>query len=277
MTKSESLGYLALILILLMMLSGAFFRMYQPTSLAHHEDVRMLDSLVGRIEAAREHPPEALFTFDPNTISEDSLKLLGFQPYIAARIVKYRQSGGQFRVKKDLLKIYDISTDNVQRVWAGIQLPDSLLSAKPEYNPSTITTRSRTPHIDINRATADELIALRGIGTVLAGRTIKYRDLLGGYVSPDQFAQIYHMTDEGLLSLQNMTTIAEGYVPVQIDLKKSQPSQWQRHPYISKEISMALYTCISDSSIKKQSQLEACLAQQNIHTPEILLRYIRFE
>ena len=41
------------------------------------------------------------FPFNPNTITEDSLQMLGFSQQQAASIIKYRTKGGKFRVKRD--------------------------------------------------------------------------------------------------------------------------------------------------------------------------------
>src|SRR5690606_40943919 len=45
--------------------------------------------------------------------------------------------------------------------------------------------------LDINRCTAGELVALPGIGPVLAERIIKYRNLLGGFVDKWQLVEVY--------------------------------------------------------------------------------------
>lgn len=50
-----------------------------------------------------------LFIFDPNTISVDSLVLLGFTERQAQTIEKYRLSGAVFREKEDFLKVYTVS------------------------------------------------------------------------------------------------------------------------------------------------------------------------
>ena len=49
------------------------------------------------------------FNFDPNTLSRDSLQILGFTSKTAHIIDKYRSKGGQFRQDKDLEKIYGIN------------------------------------------------------------------------------------------------------------------------------------------------------------------------
>lgn len=52
--------------------------------------------------------------------------------------------------------------------------------------------------IDINTADSTGLLPLPGIGPVLAGRIIKYRNLLGGFLDENQLTEIYGLTEETL-------------------------------------------------------------------------------
>lgn len=50
------------------------------------------------------------FQFDPNSISADSLQLLGFTARQAQSIIKYRSKGGHFRYKEDFAKLYVVDS-----------------------------------------------------------------------------------------------------------------------------------------------------------------------
>ena len=50
--------------------------------------------------------------------------------------------------------------------------------------------------IEINSCDSTELLSLRGIGTVLSGRIIRFRNLLGGYASKEQLQEVYGLTPE---------------------------------------------------------------------------------
>ena len=52
----------------------------------------------------------ARFAFDPNTITGDSLQLLGFSARQAQSILKYRNKGGKFRYKEDFAKLYVVDS-----------------------------------------------------------------------------------------------------------------------------------------------------------------------
>src|SRR5688572_23627983 len=95
-------------------------------------DRQKLDSLVAVISAEPEKSerdsgtvqPVIFFPFDPNTSSVSQLQELGFSKILSNRIAHYRQKGGTFRVKSDLLKIYGLDSTFYKQLYAYIRLPD---------------------------------------------------------------------------------------------------------------------------------------------------------
>src|SRR5690606_34679204 len=60
---------------------------------------------------------------------------------------------------------------------------------------------------DINLATADELIQIRGIGEGFSNRILKYRNTLGGFYSLDQVKNTYGLPDSTFLELKKYAFI----------------------------------------------------------------------
>jgi competence protein ComEA len=58
----------------------------------------------------------ALFTFDPNTVSYSDLMLLGLSERQAATLVKYREAGAKFRRPEDLRKVYGVDSAAAARL-----------------------------------------------------------------------------------------------------------------------------------------------------------------
>ena len=83
--------------------------------------------------------PQALFSFNPNTISKDSLVLLGFSPKQAQSILNYRSKGGSFRKVEDFKKLYVVDSACYKRLAPYIQLDKTRnvtrKCVEPEDNP----------------------------------------------------------------------------------------------------------------------------------------------
>lgn len=65
---------------------------------------------------------------------------------------------------------------------------------RPRFNYDTV-------RIDINRADTSEWKRLRGIGSVLSKRIVKYRDKCGGFKSVEQLRKIYGLSEETYQSI----------------------------------------------------------------------------
>ena len=86
--------------------------------------------------------------------------------------------------------------------------------------------------IELNRADSADLLPLPGIGPVFASRIIRYRDLLGGFVSHDQLGEVYGLSESTVSMLRERTTIDTLEV-VQIELNTVTFRNLLRHPYLA--------------------------------------------
>jgi competence ComEA-like helix-hairpin-helix protein len=197
-----------------------------------------------------------LFHFDPNTVSVAGWQQLGVPRWMAERIEKYRSKGGQFRRKEDLLKIYDFPPDLYDQLEPYITLKSSPANERfandrsgtnksyEAYKPGNRPSFSeRTPYperpakaapqpFDINTADTAQLIALKGIGATLAGRIVKFRDALGGFVSSDQFRDIYGLDSLALDELQKFGKIRSAVRKIPVNTASAE--ELDRHPFLSR-------------------------------------------
>jgi len=148
--------------------------------------------------------PIKLSPFDPNQASEAQLEQLGIAKWMAKRIINYRTKGGQFHKKEDLQRIYDFPTDLYAKLEPYITLPEKSTSGgfssfpKSEVNPEAKTTTTvsnkesfKPVAFDLNRADTNDLKKLKGIGSKLSARIIKYRDMIGGFYSENQVKEVF--------------------------------------------------------------------------------------
>lgn len=181
--------------------------------------------------------PIRLSKFDPNTASSEQLEELGIAPFMAKRIVNYRNKGGQFRKREDLLHIYDFPSELYKQLEPYIVLPKKTEVAKstegkerPTY--SAFQKNSNFQKIvafDINTADTTQLIRLKGIGSKLSIRILKYRDALGGFHAKAQFSEIFGLDS---LALSQLTSYTEIRSPVKkLAINTATLEELSRHPY----------------------------------------------
>lgn len=199
-----------------------------------------------------------LFAFDPNTVSVAGWQQLGVPRWLAERIDKYRSKGGQFRKKEDLLRIYDFPPDLYDQLEPYVTLKetggertresrfvsDAVERGKSDgqesYKPTdpqrrtglAFAERPALQPFDINTADTTQLIALKGIGATLAGRIVKYRDALGGFITTEQFRDVYGLDSVALAELLKFGKIQS--VARKIPVNTASAEELDRHPFLSR-------------------------------------------
>lgn len=94
--------------------------------------------------------------------------------------------------------------------------------------------------LELNSVDSAGLIALPGIGPWFAGRITRYRDLLGGYVHPDQLLEVYGMDSTRFNGMIRYVT-ADTALIRRIDLNNCTFQEIISHPYISREEAYAIF------------------------------------
>ncbi len=259
-SRKEVRGFLVLVgLMLTLWFAPLIYDRFSPAIPTRSKtDDRTADSLVAILEKIQpekpayqnfesrkedsENPerPFVLTTFDPNTADSPQLQALGIPKFLAERIIKYRSKGGKFRKKEDLQRIYGfpsklyqklepyiaLSTDNQNNINSNTDFKSSTL---PENKPTF--TKPVIAIFDINRTDTTQLIKLRGIGSKLATRIVKFRDGLGGFHSEAQYAEIFGLDSLALSELHKYAQVKSEVA--KINLNTATIEALDKHPYIS--------------------------------------------
>ena len=96
------------------------------------------------------------------------------------------------------------------------------------------TDRRKAISIEINKTNEKELESLPGIGTILSGRIIKYRNLLGGFVRKEQLLEVYGISYDCYKNISDII-FADTLLVKKIDINNAPYGDIIRHPYLSKE------------------------------------------
>ncbi|MBC7425607.1 MAG: helix-hairpin-helix domain-containing protein [Bacteroidia bacterium] len=173
--------------------------------------------------------PVKPFSFDPNTISDVDLKRLGFKPWIAERIFKFRNSGGKFYDIAGFKKVYGVDSNLVNSLKNYMRFPvkperESNIYKKEEF------VKKQPTIIDLNTADSALIVTLPGIGQAFARRILKYRDLLGGFYKKEQLLEVYGLDNEKFESIESRIIISGNFKTININ--KATLAE-MKHPYIN--------------------------------------------
>ena len=139
--------------------------------------------------------PKALFYFDPNLL--DSLQ--GFQLGLSRKqmttLYHYREKGGRFYKKEDLLKWYGLSEvqANTLLQWVRIKAMDT--SAYYKHNTNQKWEKYTTEKIDINNSNPSEWIQITGLPGYKVKRILTYQKWTGGFTGIQGLKKVYGITE----------------------------------------------------------------------------------
>lgn len=263
----EARGFTILALLVLLAYVGWFVYRLLPTDTAYNPqaDQQQLDSLISRLEAADTSAGAAAntrsayavdslgerFAFNPNTLSYDSLLLLGFPPYLAKRLLNYRDKGGRFRKREDLQKLYGLDSGFYRQLEPWIQVPPQPKTkrqpagqqpayARKDYKSSEKPTSQKPLPFDLNQADSLQLIAVRGIGPVLSSRILKFREALGGFVKAEQVREVWGLPPETADYLLSLAFVAPEGAIRRLPINTTEVAELARHPYINYKQAQAI-------------------------------------
>ena len=251
MNKMQQSGSIVLVcLIILVAIAPRVVSYYKTRTnmIDFSEFEAMIDEnyrLVDEPEPQYEVIPDTIFTFNPNTASYDDFLCLGLSEKISANIVKYRKSGGSFRRPDDFARIYGINDSIYSRLKPYINIPvqneqkskkpsnQKKYSDNPRQNNDTKTFKPKELSVvEINTADSAQLVALSGIGSVLAKRIMTYREMLGGYYSVEQLREVRNLPPDTYNNLYMQFTVDTSKI-TRINLNDFKYKQLSNHPYMS--------------------------------------------
>ncbi|WP_242923328.1 ComEA family DNA-binding protein [Pontibacter liquoris] len=264
-SQGEVNGFLWLISIMVLLTAAPFlfdwFYRPSPGSTAA-ADKQTLDSLVAQLEAKQplrrnkyNVATVALRPFNPNTLSVEEWQAFGLPKYLAQRILNYRKKVGDLTYKAELGRIYGLPDSVFQRLYPYIQLPEKRpdkYGKRQEYARNTPSPYSQKKAaypprekfilapFNINTADTAQLKQIRGIGSKLSARIVKYRTGLGGFHSMAQLREVYGLPPEVVDSLHKYAFVPDAYTPPQLSINAATADELKAHPYISSNVARAM-------------------------------------
>lgn len=255
-TKGERRGLIVLLFILLILTLYIFFyksfvssdllsqedyeklksELAEDSSLTHYEQPKRSFKNNKHRHANKQSSQKLRFEFDPNTVSVEELVSMGLSQKQAEGIEKYRAKGGRFKLKTDFKKMYTVSDWFYQSIEDYIVIENSSQIETNENNGddndlAREQDRVSLKKLDLNVATKDELIKIKGIGEKTADRILKFKDLLGGFHNISQLSEVYGITPENLERILPQLEINTINL-IKIKVNRLEAPGLKKHPYV---------------------------------------------
>ena len=184
--------YFLLVLVLLQLATWGVpgvFRSGKGEGLVRPDTLKqaLLDRLKAQLPQGRGW---TLRPFDPNGLEDFKGYLLGIPHQALDSLYAFRSRGGVLYNFEQFRQVSGLPDSIIQRLSPYLAFPT--YGKRSGGNPKAQDSAGK----DLNAVSASELQSVSGIGPVLSGRIIKFRDALGGFLDPSQLFDVYGLRPE---------------------------------------------------------------------------------
>ncbi len=188
--------------------------------------------------------------FDPNNVDSIYLINMGLPLKVVSNWLRYLNKGGRFRDKEGVMKIYGMTPGLFEQLDSFIvfrkrssttvtsaEISSSIKTQFPVHRDTLFRKKAETigstavKTIELNSADSLQLLEIRGIGSILASRIIRYRNLLGGYYAIAQLKEVYGMREENFVAVSPFVSVDPSGVK-RFNINLSTIQELGHHPYI---------------------------------------------
>ncbi|MGM0932607.1 MAG: ComEA family DNA-binding protein [Bacteroidota bacterium] len=239
-SRNQQNGVFLLVLIVLV-LQGVYYFMDSNAGNAISAEDEEIERFQKQIDSIRTAKAAAdtlkIFPFNPNYITDYRGYILGMNLEEIDRLHKYRAGDKWVNSAKEFKKVTGVSDSLLQIISPYFKFPEWVTNPRPtQYQKSSVVNRSFSEKTDLNKATAEELQEINGIGEVLSRRIITYRNKIGGFVNDIQLKDIYGLNYETREKLNAQFTV-KSKPPVEIiDINEAGLLELSEVPYIGYEL-----------------------------------------
>lgn len=177
-----------------------------------------------------------LFYFDPNNLSVEAWRELGLSDKQIAVIKNYEKKGGRFKDKNDVRKMYSINAKLYKKLEPFIRIKVETTGSSTVAKAPLLYDKFEINHaelIDLNTCDTIALMSLKGIGTILSKRILKYKEVLGGFYRIEQLKEVYGVTSETYELIKDYITVSNVEGIKKININQIDANSLGKHPYLS--------------------------------------------
>lgn len=246
--RSQRNGIFLLLTVILGLLLVLFFYPFQHeiTRVTKEEKESILvfqnkiDSL--KKEEKAENKPK-IYPFNPNFITDYKGYTLGMSIEEIDRLHQFRKEDQWVNSIEDFQRVTKISDSLLAKISPYFKFPEWVTHPKTSsYSYENYKRKEDTNELpfrlkkDLNTATAEELMEIRGIGEKLSHRIIRYRTQIGGFVNDLQLKDIYGLDDEVTQRLTNKFTVKDTTAVKKININTADLAELSEIVYFDYEL-----------------------------------------
>lgn len=207
-----------------------------------------LQKNVDSLKTRRKETSYTIYPFNPNFITDFKGYKLGMSVAQIDRLLEFRKKGKFVNSAQEFQKVTQVSDSLLRVLSPYFKFPDWVNQKKgytsQNWDPNKFKKGTSKEIVvkDINDATAEDLIAIYGIGEGLSTRILKMKEALGGFVSMEQMNDIWGLSPEVIEALQQHFKVTTMPAITKINVNTASLKELMKLPYFRYPLAREIIT-----------------------------------
>jgi len=186
--------------------------------------------------------------FNPNFITDYKGFKLAMTTAEIDKLLKFRSTGKYVNSAAEFQQVTGVSTELLDKISPYFKFPEWTQNKKANSyaeNSEPVVLKN----IDLNKATVENLVAIKGIGDYYANAVINEREKLGGFVSIHQIDFIKGLRPEAVKILKQNTSVKNSATIKKVNVNTATKEELAQIPYINSHIARQIVVYRSKQEI----------------------------
>ncbi len=196
-----------------------------------------------KMDSLKENKPEykyKIYPYNPNFITDYKGYKLGMTTAQLDRLFAFRKENKYVNSAKEFQQVTKVSDSLLKVMEVNFKFPD-WVNQKREYTSKFTPFPKKEKEVivvkDINHATAEDLIKIRGIGEAISARILKEREKFGAFASMEQMQFIWGLSPEVIDYLNQYFKVVDVSQLKKININNATLKQLSAFPFFNYTLS----------------------------------------
>ena len=253
-TKSQRNGIFILVLLIILFQCSIVFDIFSSDKIVDLRQTeiiafqKQIDSL--KVVEIEKRKPKR-YPFNPNYITDFKGEKLGMSLDEIDRLLAFRKTNKFVNSKNEFQKVTKVSDSLLDEISLYFKFPDWVVKrnqsnsiSKPRkaqsYSKKT-DNKKAVSTTDINKATAEDLQTISGIGPAFSERIIKYRSKLQGFSFNNQLYEVWGLEIEVVDRVLSIFKINQKPIIKKINVNIVEFKELLKNPYINYDLCIKIF------------------------------------
>ena len=220
-SKSQRIGIILFFLIIILAQGIYYFYDFNTLIPTDNKQSEWLanQSAIDSVKFQSKDFKPTIYPFNPNFITDFKGYKLGMSVEEINRLLAFRKQNKFVNSAAEFQTVTKVSDSLLKAISPYFKFPD-WVNNKKQF-PTTLEMEERITVVDINLATKEDLMKIKGIGAGYSERILKEKETLGGFVSMEQMDDIWGLSPEVIESLDKYFKVGQNPIVKKIDINNA--------------------------------------------------------